>query len=240
MSNIQEERERSGIFPEYRNETYTDTDTARQLLAFGEARTEIIHNVHFHDLMAKVGESLNDNAVDASLHQMTKVYHKGNLCPFHRNVVKKMAQRETIEVVIIGGSVTYGADLPDRLGQRWSNKFTQILQSGWYTGQINVNNIAVGACNIDVWIDKVNEARGADMVIIDLSVNDQGFDLQGLPFLYQNFLQLLDNLPKHPAMLIHYAFRTGKDNQAEFGHCPEPKDQVMKCLAMCVYSNASV
>ncbi len=33
--------------------------------------------------------------------------------------------------------------------------------------------MGVGACNIDVWIDRVQEFKSADMVIIDLSVNDQ-------------------------------------------------------------------
>ena len=48
-------------------------------------------------------------------------------------------------------------------------------------GEIEIVNIGVGACNVDVWIERVNEMRDADLVIVDLTVNDQGFDLQVLP-----------------------------------------------------------
>ena len=57
--------------------------------------------------------------------------------------------------------------------ERWSTRFTDILSSGWYDGKIVVRNMGVGACNIDVWIDRVHEFKNADMVIVDLSVNDQ-------------------------------------------------------------------
>lgn len=186
----------------------------------------IIDSVRLGALIHKLNETLDDDIVDRDIALFPRVYHKGNLCPFKRSVVSKMIRKEPIDIYIIGGSVTYGADLPDRLRMRWSQRFTDIMTSGWYSGVINVRNIAVGACNLDVWIDKVNEVKNADLVIIDLSVNDQGFDLQGLPVLYQNFIQVLDNLPKHPALLIHYAFRTGQNDKREFGHCPNVRDQV--------------
>ena len=59
-----------------------------------------------------------------------------------------MQKSEIIDIIIIGGSVTYGADLPDRMKQRWSTKFTEIMNSGWYDGKFNIKNLGVGACNI--------------------------------------------------------------------------------------------
>ena len=47
--------------------------------------------------------------------ELNRVYHGGNACPFRRVVLSKMAKSEQIEIVIVGGSVTYGADLRDRL-----------------------------------------------------------------------------------------------------------------------------
>lgn len=218
---------------EYRNQTTINASMMMLPLDVRRLNEEASHhnpNVNMHLLVTKIGEALEDPpVVDRDIKEMTKAYHRGNLCPFKRSVAMKMLRKETIEVVIVGGSVTYGADLGDRMKERWSNKFTEIITSGWYSGTINVQNIGVGACNLDVWIDKVNEVRDADMVIIDLSVNDQGFDLQGLPLLYQTFLQLVDDMPRHPAILVHYAFRTGKDNRAEYGHCPDVRDQGMCC-----------
>ncbi|KAJ1434318.1 hypothetical protein B484DRAFT_291843 [Ochromonadaceae sp. CCMP2298] len=179
--------------------------------------------------MERVNATL-DPVVDASLTDMAHVYRPGNLCPFQRKVASKMIKGETINVFIVGGSVTWGADLRDRLGERWSNSFTQILNSGWYKGKFEVNNIGVPACNIDVWIDKVSDMKEADLVIVDLSVNDQGFDLQALPHLYSTFIQLIDALPNHPALLFHQAFRTGKNDKREWAsHCPNVEDQGKCC-----------
>lgn len=136
--------------------------------------------------------------------------------------MSKLNNGEKIKVLIVGGSVTYGADLPDRMGQRWSTYFTQLLNSGWYTGGIDVVNIGVGACNVDVWMYKVNQMSDADLVIVDLTVNDQGFDLQALPHLYRSFIQLIDEQPNHPALLFHQAFRTAnRDFNDIKGHCPD-------------------
>ena len=34
-------------------------------------------------------------------------------------------------------------------------------------------NIGVPGCDLDGWIDRVNEFKDFDMIIIDLSINDQ-------------------------------------------------------------------
>jgi len=201
------------------------------LCAYGETDSQSAtfpeHKVHSHDhIHAHLGKFVSainasiDDVVDAKLHDMSKVYHTGNICPFRRTVVSKMAKTEKIKIVIVGGSVTYGAELRDRMNQRWSAYFTELMNSGWYQGQFEVVNIGVGACNIDVWIDKVSMVRDADLVIMDLSVNDQGFDLQALPHLYAAFIQLVDAQDNHPAFLFHQAFRTGLRDPREFGHCP--------------------
>lgn len=140
-----------------------------------------------------------------------------------------MAKAQPIKILIVGGSVTYGADLPNRMQQRWSTYFTQIFNSGWYSGHFDIVNIGVGACNVDVWIDRVNEMANADLVIVDLSVNDQGFELQALPHLYHTFIQLIDNLPNHPALLFHQAFRTANRDTRELGHCPAKNSQGTCC-----------
>jgi hypothetical protein len=183
------------------------------------------HNIdHPHIHLGKLAAAINntiDPIVDASLHDLLRVYHPGNPCPFKRKVMTKLGNGEKIKVLIVGGSVTYGAELPDRLNQRWSHYFTELLQSGWYAGGVDVVNIGVGACNVDVWMYKVNQMTDADIVIVDLTVNDQGFDLQALPHLYRTFIQLIDELPNHPALLFHQAFRTAKHDFGDITkHCP--------------------
>jgi hypothetical protein len=180
----------------------------------------VAHHVRLHTFLEKLNMTL-DPVVDATVDQMAAVYHQGNLCPFKKRIFDKMARGETIKVVIVGGSVTYGAELKDRLRQRWSYLFTEILTSEWYTGGFDINNIGVGACNIDVWIYKVKDLKSADMVIVDLSPNDQGFNLQALPLLYETFIQLVDELPNHPAIYFNQAFRGAKLDKNDINiHCP--------------------
>lgn len=143
--------------------------------------------------------------------------------------MSKLKRMERIKILIIGGSVTYGADLPDRLKQRWSKKFIDVMNSGWYKGYFDIQNLGVGACNIDVWIYRVNEMKDADLIIVDLSPNDQGFDLQALPHLYNTFIQLVDSLPNHPALFFHEAFRTGAYDLKEYNHCKNKLDQGTCC-----------
>lgn len=200
------------------------------IIISSSSQLEDIHKtVRLGKLVAAVNESLHDT-IDASIPDMSKVYHEGNLCPFRRKIISKMAKSQDIEIMIVGGSVTYGADLKDRLNQRWSHRFEQIMNSGWYDGKIKINNKGVGACNIDVWIDRVPEFKSADLIIVDLSVNDQGFDLQALPHLYHSFIQLIDALPNHPALLFHQAFRTAKYDHGDIqAHCPKLEDQGTCC-----------
>ncbi|RYH26464.1 SGNH/GDSL hydrolase family protein, partial [archaeon] len=187
------------------------------------------HPFQLSQLLLKLNETL-DPIVDATPYQMHSAYHRGNYCPFRHKVVAKMLRGEPVNIMIVGGSVTWGAELRDRNNQRWSNSFTNILKSSWYNGTINVHNIAVGACNIDTWIYKVNQLSSADMMIMDLSVNDQGFDLQALPHLYRTFIQLVDRQPNHPAMLFHLAYRTGLRNPGEIqGHCPAANQSITCC-----------
>jgi hypothetical protein len=141
-----------------------------------------------------------------------------------------MLKGETVKVVIIGGSVTYGADLPNRMEQRWSNYFNDIMNSGWYSGKFDVDNKGAGACNVDVWMYKLDLIKDADLVIVDLSVNDQGFELQALPHLYRSLVQLMDSMPNHPAIMFQQAFRTGNRDRHELDvHCPDPTQQGTCC-----------
>lgn len=178
-------------------------------------------------LFNRINHTLDDMIVDATMEDMSYAYYGGNLCPFKRKISNKLINNEEIKILIVGGSVTYGADLRNRMKQRWSYSFTEMMNSGWYGGKIEVSNIGVGACNIDVWINRVREFVKADLIIVDLSVNDQGFDLQALPLLYETFIQLIDNLPNKPAIYFHYAFRGAKMDTVDIqDHCP---NEYIKC-----------
>jgi hypothetical protein len=141
-----------------------------------------------------------------------------------------MAKGDKIVISLLGGSVTYGSDLKNRIEERWSTTFERLLNSGWYNGSFVVNNLGTGACNVDCWINRVRQFSNADLVLVDLSVNDQGFDLQVLPHLYTTLIQLLDGLPNHPALLFLYAFRTANFDADDLkGHCPNKYDQGVCC-----------
>lgn len=171
-----------------------------------------------------------DPIVDARLERMAQAIHPGNFCPFRVKVLDKLIKGETVNIVIVGGSVTYGAELRDRMTQRWSHPFEQMLNSKWFNGSINVNNIAMGACNVDSWIARAGRIPAADLLIVDLSTNDQGFDVQALPHFYRTFIQLLDDLPFHPAILFNLAYRSGQNHADEIaGHCPAANQSISCC-----------
>jgi hypothetical protein len=183
-------------------------------------------HVNLTHLIHRINETI-DPIVDASLEQLINVYHAGNLCPFRRNIFTKMQKNEPIKIMILGGSVTVGADLKNPSRQRWSTLFEAIMNSGWYQNKIEVINKAMPACNINSWVNMIHIFNGADLVIVDLSVNDQGFDLQVLPHYYATLIQLLDDLPNHPALLFQQAFRSALKDQKDInGHCP---DSYMTC-----------
>ncbi len=189
--------------------------------------TDLHSQINLFNFVTLINATI-DPVVDASLPAMAKAYHPGNLCPLRHKVLSKMMKGETVDVLIIGGSVTYGAELKDRLHKRWSYPFSELLNSKWYNGSFNVNNIAIGACNIDTWIYKVSTLPIADIIIIDLSVNDQGFDLQALPHFYRTFIQLLDKLPHHPALYFHLAYRSALREPNEInGHCPGANQSIV-------------
>lgn len=188
------------------------------LLGIGE---KLLEHVRLDALLTSINQTLDD-VVDKSIHDLAKVYHSGNLCPFQRKVLSKMAHKETIFIEILGGSATFGADLRHKTEERWSHRFEQIMNSGWYDGSISVANRAIPACNIDAWVHQTTRFRAADLVIVDLSVNDQGFQLQSLPKYYETLVQLLDVLPNRPAILFHQAFRTAKHDESDIRkNCPE-------------------
>lgn len=182
---------------------------------------KLLEHVKLDSLLNTINQTL-DEIVDKSIHDLAKVYHSGNLCPFQRKVLSKMAHKETIFIEILGGSATYGADLRHKTEERWSHRFGQIMNSGWYDGSISVTNRAMPACNIDAWVHQTTRFRAADLVIVDLSVNDQGFQLQSLPKYYETLVQLLDVLPNRPAILFHQAFRTARHDEKDIRqNCPE-------------------
>lgn len=161
-----------------------------------------------------------DAVVDANLSAMHHVFHPGNICPFQRKIMSKMGQGGTVNIEILGGSATIGADLPRREEQRWSTKVQSILNNGWYNGTFTVTNRAIPACNIDAWIYQTTRFKEADLVLVDLSVNDQGFDLPVLPHYYQTLVQLLGDLPNHPAIMFVQTFRKSKDPKEIERMCP--------------------
>jgi hypothetical protein len=151
--------------------------------------------------------------VDADWNLLNNVNHQGNVCPFRRAVLSKLLNNETIKIVVVGGSMTYGAGLSnrDRERDRWSDKFSRYMNSdGWCNSKIEVDNIAIPATNVDVWIEQIRftTAAAADLVIVDEQVNDQVFDLKALPHLYHTFISIIDNLPNHPAILFSQTFIT--------------------------------
>jgi len=164
-----------------------------------------------------------DSIVDANISAMHHVFHAGNPCPFQRKVMAKLQRRETVKIEILGGSSTFGADLKKKDEERWSNKLNVVMNGGWINSSnpFSIVNRAIPACNVDSWIYLLSRFKDADMVIVDLSVNDQGFDLPVLPLYYKTLIQLLDDLPNHPALLFVQMFRTSLQSKKEIDSvCP--------------------
>lgn len=157
---------------------------------------------------------------------MYSAYQTGNLCPFERKVVRKLLINSTVEIVVVGGSNTAGHDLEDSVNERWSTVFTNFINDA-IDASFNVDNIAVAAYDTNMWITSLHEKpfHTADLIILDLSINDQTVhDLSHLPSVYKNFIEELNKLPNHPAILSLQTFRTSNTSTDDINkHCPNPK-----------------
>lgn len=100
--------------------------------------------VKLHHVDKYVDEIISENPSPVNNRTLlNSVITAGNLCPFREKVLQKMSRNETINVLVVGGSLTLGGgSLPNRLENRWSNKLDQYLNSGWYSGKFNVINLS--------------------------------------------------------------------------------------------------
>jgi hypothetical protein len=73
------------------------------------------HHIHVGKFLDSIDVEI-DKIVDVSLLQLLNAYHNGNYCPFKKKVVSKMVEGEDIIIDVIGGSVTWGAELQNRAG----------------------------------------------------------------------------------------------------------------------------
>lgn len=196
---------------------------------------EAEEQLHFDSKMQLLAKVINtptgDLHIDADWNYLSKNLHNGNICPFYQKILPKILKSEHIRIVIVGGSMTYGADLPKRDKNKWSTLFHGILNSGWYSGTFEVHNIAIPATNVDTWTDKITSitigdstvGEVADIIIVDEQVNDQVFALEALPHLYHAFIKVLVDLPSHPAILFTQTFVTLGDAFNEIRkRCPRP------------------
>ena len=130
---------------------------------------------------------------------------------------------------LIGGSETWGVDLVHRDAEKWTTILDHYLNSGWYSGKFIVVNRGIRACGIDAWIWQTTRFVGADLVIVDASVNDQALDMQSLPHHYKFLIERMADLPNSPALMFMQLFRLTPDNSSKsevyqqcpqtFGHC---------------------
>lgn len=82
-------------------------------------QSSIQHQVSNHIHIGKFLDVIDveiDKIVDVSLLQLVHAYHNGNHCPFKKKIVAKMIKGEDILIDVIGGSVTWGAELQNRQG----------------------------------------------------------------------------------------------------------------------------
>jgi hypothetical protein len=208
------------------------------LLSVGMAQQHMGHGpLSMHVDMNRLHAELNNMipgsaAVNFNLSAMHGVFKGGNICPFQRKLISKMQKGQRLVIEVLGGSATFGADLKKKEEERWTTRFQTVMNSGWYngTGGIAVVNRAIPACNVDAWIYQTSRFKDADMVIVDLSINDQGFDLPVLTLYYQTLVQLLDELPNHPAILFVQGFRTSLQSKKEVDSvCPDAEKHGSCC-----------
>ena len=174
------------------------------------------HFLRMSDFAQEINKPTGDPYIDADWNTLEKVLHNGNICPFHRKILPKIVRYENIRIVIVGGSMTCGVNIPKKDTNKWSTVFYYMMNSGWYSGTFEVFNIAIPATSVEVWIDKIRmtEIAGttvgeaADLIIVDEQVNDQVFKLEALPALYHAFIKVLDGLPSRPAVLFTQTFIT--------------------------------
>lgn len=117
-----------------------------------------------------------------------------------RRVLRKALAGQPILVGVLGGSVTKGHGLtnPD---QNWTFKLLDQLRMLLPMSEIELVNGAVPATGTDYFsmCFQVHIPEDVDLVIIELSINDQRIEPNAIA--YEWLLRGLLNLPKRPAIL---------------------------------------
>ena len=118
----------------------------------------------------------------------------------------------------------------DTFNIAFPKKLEDFLQYQWKNTEIKVINIAEGGADEDTWLGKLDQIMefDPDIILVESAVNDQcDYDEQDEQFEYVNrtsfsLLNLLMNLPQHPAVISVEFFRTAyKDEEDAESHCDE-------------------
>lgn len=194
-------------------------DTFRKIR--NELQRNPLHGWLYKDLFTSI-ESLGIHpaAINRSIHFPHVL--PGRL----RSLFYKMLKGETINVAVLGGSISAGATLfkdknDDKifyhaLKHYWMNTLKPITNS-----QIVIKNFAIGAIGSDFYsycLENYVEGNETDLIIWELSANDyHRFDNRDVPptLPLELLTRSIFRLEKQPALIYAHFFR-GKDYKREF------------------------
>lgn len=173
----------------------------------------LFNNVNFIKLKDKINSVLtaNKSPLNNKL-LLDSVISNTNPCPFRERVVQKLSKNQNIDILVLGGGNAYGSNLNNEsIKFRWSNLLEEYLNSGWYNGKFNIDNIAFPNANIDHWVGAVQSYKGnIDFIITDFVSNGSNnpFD-QKEKNSYIQFIHTINNLPSKPSILFFNTLKFG-------------------------------
>ena len=158
--------------------------------------------------------------VDFDRHTMKSVYHPADLC---RLQSQTLIEGAAFKVVIIGGSVPFGSEVEK------VERYSDVMQS-WLNNAsiaVDIQNIARGGCSSQCWLNRIDptatpELWNANMILVDLSVNDQSASPAEIQSEHFRLIRLLRSLPQQPEIAFIEELRVAKDVKADMeAHCTE-------------------
>lgn len=202
---------------------------------YNEDKDSICTHLHVDKLLKYVDLHLLENSIEDILQtnsfpmndrtRLDSSLSFPNPCPFREKILQKMSKNETINITVIGGSNTYGTGIKEdeRYKLRWSTLLSNYLNSGWYSGNFNVINIAKSGWSIQIWNERMDEIAktSPDLLITDFTVNDTDeMRYRSLQTLYNIFLKVIETLEYKPALLMDLTLRIDKHSKP-----PDPSNK---------------
>lgn len=167
--------------------------------------------------------------IDLTSEMLQRAFYNNTLsrkskCAWIHKMIIPVKEKRNVNVLVIGGSMTFGSELAAQ-----QHPWPYHLEKIFGDDKFKVVNLAIPGAGVEYFVENNNwipENKDANLIIIDLCVNDQSFDtnngedFEQLVSLYSHLIEKIYRTFDVPAILGVLSFRTANNNAYDKNlHC---------------------